>query len=167
LLKAYAGLPKAAKERSALVMAGGKGWGGNLSKIIGQLELGSHVHMMGYVEETVLDVLYTRAMFLAMPSLYEGFGLPIVEAQAYGLPVLAGNNSSMPEVTGDAGILVDATNVCSIQHGLEKMIMDDEFRIDLASRARTNAARFDWDSSARQLMDVMEIAIQIRQGVVS
>jgi glycosyltransferase involved in cell wall biosynthesis len=91
-----------------------------------------------------------------MPSLYEGFGLPLVEAMAHGTPVLTANNSSMPEVAGDAGLLVDALDVDSIKNGLSTLIGDKAIRDKLASNTKKNAARFNWDQSARQLVSVFE-----------
>jgi len=111
-----------------------------------------------------LATLYANAQFLAMPSLYEGFGLPLVEAMAHGTPVLTANNSSMPEVAGDAGLLVDAQDVGSIANGLNQLITNKELRKKLAENAKSNAARFNWDESARQLVTVFEKTISARRA---
>jgi len=109
LLKAHAGLSTNLKEKAMLVIAGGHGWGDlQLAKMIEDLNISSSVLVTGYIDETALAALYAKTMFLAMPSLYEGLGLPIVEAMSFGKPVLTSNNSSMPEVAGNSGLLVDA-----------------------------------------------------------
>ena len=168
LLAVYASLPESVKEDAMLVIAGGKGWGGvDLQEIISRLDIGKHVRLLGYVDEPTLATLYANAQFLAMPSLYEGFGLPLVEAMAHGTPVLTANNSSMPEVAGDAGLLVDAQDAGSIANGLNQLITNEELRKKLAENAKSNAARFNWDESARQLITVFEKAITARNSLLS
>ncbi len=165
LLTAYSRLPASLKDRAMLVVVGGKGWGGvNISELVSELGLVNHVRILGYVDEPALAALYANAQFLAMPSLYEGFGLPLIEAMAYGTPVLTSNNSSMPEVAGDAGLLVDALDTDSIESGLNQLIIDESLRASLADNAKKNAARFDWDESAKQLVTVFEKAISVRKS---
>jgi len=165
LLSAYARLPEALKMQTQLVVAGGKGWGGvNLQGMVTHLNLDKYVRLLGYVDEPTLAALYANARFLAMPSLYEGFGFPLVEAMAYGTPVLTANNSSMPEVAGDAGLLVDAHDVGSISNGLEQLISNDEILRGFSSKSKKNASRFNWDESAQKLMSVFETAISSRNG---
>jgi len=165
LFSAYARLPEAIKKQAKLVVAGGKGWGGvDLQSMVARLNLDKYVRLLGYVDELTLAALYANAQFLAMPSLYEGFGFPLVEAMAYGTPVLAANNSSMPEVTGNAGLLVDAHDIESISNGLELLISDDEIRRGFSSKSKANALRFNWDTSAQKLLTVFETAISIRNG---
>ena len=148
-----------------LVIAGGDGWGGvNISDTVDKLGLKNHILLLGYVEEANLGVLYANAQFLAMPSLYEGFGLPLVEAMVFGTPVLTSNNSSMPEVAGDAGLLVDALDVTSIEKGLRKLIGEDNFRVKLALNAKKNASRYNWGKSARKLVSVFEKVIALRNS---
>ena len=163
LLMAYSHLPDVLKDQSILVIAGGKGWGGvDIIDMVASLGIGKYVRILGYVDEATLSSLYANALFLAMPSLYEGFGLPLVEAMVHGTPVLTSNNSSMPEVAGDAGLLIDALDVESIKQGLEKLIINPNFRKALASRAVDNAARFNWDAAAVQLISVFESVISER-----
>jgi glycosyltransferase involved in cell wall biosynthesis len=157
LLLAYAKLAGAHKEKAILVIAGGKGWGDvNLKESIVSMGLENQVKLTGYIDEQALATLYSNALFLAMPSLYEGFGLPIVEAMSFGTPVLTSNNSSMPEVVGKGGVLVDARSIDSISLGLQKMISDNEFRGGLAANAKESASRFDWNQSVRQLVTVFK-----------
>jgi glycosyltransferase involved in cell wall biosynthesis len=165
LLQAYAALPETTRQRFLLVLAGGQGWRlGDLKGHIAELQIESSVRLTGYVSDADLAQLYSRARFLAMPSLYEGFGFPIIEANAMGIPVLTSNTSSMPEVAAKAGILVDPNDVQSIRNGLESLATDDVLHARLADNARPNAARFDWTESARQLERIFEKAIAKRRS---
>lgn len=165
LLAAYSRLPEPTKAQCMLVIAGGKGWGGvNIDDMVADLSLLSHVRVLGYIDESVLAALYANAEFLAMPSLYEGFGLPLIEAMAHGVPALTANNSSMPEVAGDAALLVNALDVEAIENGLNQLIINEKLKSELAGNAKRNASRFDWDESAKQLVGVFEKAISIRES---
>lgn len=164
LLQAYASLAPTVRNTLNLVIAGGKGWGNeDLASLVRSLNLTDSVVLTGYVSDQDMAALYTHAAFLAMPSLYEGFGLPLVEAMSFGIPVLTSSRSSLPEVAGDAGVLVDPEDVASIASGLSKMIDDQKFRDSLAMRAKLNAARFSWESAAQEMMDIFGEAISIRK----
>ena len=165
LLTAYSNLAQSVKDQAVLVIAGGEGWGGvNIHDAVDSLGLRGNVHLLGYVDEPTLVGLYANAQFLAMPSLYEGFGLPLIEAMAYGVPVLTSDNSSMPEVAGNAGLLVDAKDVNSISDGLDQLITNKELRSRLAANAKINADRFSWDESADRILAVFENAISVRRS---
>lgn len=163
LLIAYAKLPNEIKQKANLIIVGGKGWGGvDLENEILRLELSEYVSLLGFVNDVELAYLYNSALFLAMPSLYEGFGLPLLEAMSFGTPVLTSDNSSMPEVAGEAGLLVNANDVSSIKDGLERLISDDELQEKLAGKTKTQAAKFDWDKSAHGMLVVFEEVISVR-----
>ena len=102
-----------------------------------------------------LQCCYPRSR-LFEASLYEGFGLPLVEAMSRGVPVLTSNTASMPEVAGQAACLVDPVDQNSIQQGLEKMLLDSEYRARLAKYAKPQAAQFNWSRSAELLYQVFE-----------
>jgi len=160
LLQAYSNLADEVKNRALFVIAGRQGWGGcDLDNMIGLLGLRRHVVITGYVNEKTLAMLYANTMFLAMPSLYEGFGIPLVEAMKFGKPVLTSNNSSMPEVSGDAGFLVDPLDVDSITYGLTQMIENTDLRCKLAENAEKNASRFNWHESAAELISLFEKSV--------
>ena len=164
LLEAYASLDEIVRKQSLLVIAGGKGWGNvDLVSLVHSLDLSDAVRLTGYVSEEKLSTLYAHARFLTMPSLYEGFGLPLVEAMSFGVPVLTSSCSSLPEVAGDAGILVDPHNTNSIASGLLQMLKDDALRNELADRAKENAARFSWINAAREAMEVFCEAVDVRK----
>lgn len=157
LLEAFANASKILNYPMTLVIAGGPGWGDlDFQKKINILGLQDHVCMLGYISEMQLSALYQSAFFLAMPSLYEGFGLPIVEAMARGCPVLTSNCSSMPEIAGNAGILVDPTNVASIEAGLVKLMTNKDLRKMLANNALICASRFSWDFTATATLSLFE-----------
>jgi Glycosyltransferase len=106
------------------------------------------------VSDGELDVLYRGADVFAYPSLYEGFGLPVVEAMARGVPTLASNVSSLPQVAGDAALLVDPTDVSEIAEGLARLLTDRAFAADLAQRGLQRAATFTWAATARATLGV-------------
>lgn len=163
LLEAYSSLDSQVRGQYKLVIAGGKGWGNeDLASLVRALNIYDSVILTGYVSDQELATLYSHAVFLAMPSLYEGFGLPLVEAMSFGVPVLTSSRSSLPEVAGDAGILVDPEDVASIASGISKMFNDHKFRDSLAMRAKTNAARFSWKKSSQKMMNIFNEALSIR-----
>lgn len=164
LLKAYAKLPKDVRAAGLLVIVGGKGWGGvNVPAMVQELGITDNVRIIGYASEEVLSTLYAHALFLAMPSLYEGFGLPLAEAMAMGTPVLTSNCASMPEVAGSAGLLVNPMNIDHISQGLLTLLTDDHLRRQLAEQARLNAARFSWERAAEQTLTIFDEAIETRR----
>jgi len=87
-----------------------------------------------------------------MPSIYEGFGLPVIEANNAGRPALVSTNSSMPEIGGDSALLVDAFSTQSISLGLRRLIEDHDFREELSAKAPSNAQRFNWEIAASSLV---------------
>lgn len=148
-----------------LVLAGGVGWGdADLAALVRQLKLESRVRLIGMVDDARLATLYRHAQCLAMPSLYEGFGLPLLEALAQGTPVLTSNTASMPEVAGDAAVLVDPLSVESIAEGLGRMLGDPELRARLAAEAPRQAARFSWTRAAEETLRVFEEAVEARRA---
>ncbi len=166
LIAAYASLPAATRSRCKLAIAGGKGWRmTDVAKIIAKAELGENVVLLGHLSDVELGHLFAHARFLAMPSLYEGFGLPIVEANVFGVPVLTSNRSSMPECAGQAGHFVDPTDIASIAAGFSDLVLDDTLHQRLANAAKANAARFDWRRSAQALVAVFERAVAERKRV--
>jgi glycosyltransferase involved in cell wall biosynthesis len=165
LVEAYASLPSAARARARLVIAGGLGWGReDLAGTIARLGLRDRVVLAGYVDDGTLSTLYANALFLAMPSLYEGFGLPLLEAMSLGTPVLTSACSSLPEVAGESGLLVNPLEVQSIAQGLAALLLDDPLRQGLAAKSRSAAAGFSWDKTARETLAVFDEAIAARRA---
>ena len=161
LLKAIAIAKAEGGEAKKLLIAGGKGWRHTaINTLIEKYGLSDCVQALGYVSDAKLATLYQGARFLTMPSLYEGFGLPIIEAGSYGVPALTGNVSSMPEVAGKAGLLVDPHNPDDIARGWQRLWNDDALHAGLSSHARENAARFSWSKTVDEMLALFEEVIE-------
>lgn len=138
-----------------LVLAGGKGWlyDGIYGKVQ-ELGLDKQVIFTKYIPSEDMNPLMCGALAFVFPSIYEGFGIPPLEAMACGVPVLASNAASLPEVTGDCAVTCDAFSEESIAEGLARLCDDGELRKDLSERGRKRAELFTWDSSAEKLYNV-------------
>lgn len=144
----------------SLVIAGGKGWLDTpIYETICAERLESTVIFLGYVDDFDLPALYSSAAVFAMPSLYEGFGLPVLEAMACGTPVVTSTVSSLPEAAGNAALLVDPTSVDAIADALQKLLTDSSLRETLVSRGTKRAAEFMWKRTARQLESAFKLAL--------
>ncbi len=152
LLHAYATLPPSVPP---LVLAGGQGWGNNpLAAVIEQLGLRERVRLIGYVPDEFLPALYSGAEFFVYPSLYEGFGLPVLEAMACGTPVITSNVSSLPEVAGNAAVLVNPKDVRSIADAISIVWQTPELRQRMRIEGLAQAATFTWQRTARETIAV-------------
>jgi glycosyltransferase involved in cell wall biosynthesis len=124
------------------------------------------VRFLGFVPIEVLRIFYDAAKIFVFPSLYEGFGLPPLEAMAHGTPVLTSNTSSVPEVVGNAAVLVNAENVFEIMRAMLRVLLDKPLRERLKLRGYEQVKKFSWDESARQILAVYgEVAGKARGGV--
>jgi len=119
-----------------------------------QLGLFDHIHICGVVEKGILAELRKAAHALCYPSLYEGFGLPPLEAMSAGIPVLASNSSALPEITGDAACLVDPMNVDDIAQGLNKVVFDQEYRQNLIRLGYKRIERYSWLEAASKYANI-------------
>jgi glycosyltransferase involved in cell wall biosynthesis len=138
-----------------LVIAGGKGWLEDpIYENIRANKMEKHVHFIGYADEVDLPTLYSAAYCFAFPSLYEGFGLPVLEAMACGTPVITSNVSSLPEVAGDAAIMIDPYDIDALNHALQQLLDDQALYQTLIKKGLERARLFSWDNSARQLRDI-------------
>jgi glycosyltransferase involved in cell wall biosynthesis len=154
LLEAY----RALRNRDAeikLVIAGRKGWRQEefFRKLL-KTGLEHDIVFTGFVPDQDLPAVYTMADVFAFPSLYEGFGLPVLEAMACGTPVVCSNTSRLPEVAGNAAVLVSPQDVRGWIEALNKILKSDELRTDLHQRGLRQAAGFTWESTARKTCDV-------------
>lgn len=137
----------------SLVLAGGKGWlGSGLERQIAECGLNGRVTLTGYVGRRELSVLYRRAMAFAYPSLYEGFGLPPLEAMAHGIPVIVSACSSLPEVVGDAGIQVNPASTEELAAALLQVASSGSLRDQMRAKGIARAALFSWDRCAEQTL---------------
>jgi glycosyltransferase involved in cell wall biosynthesis len=136
-----------------LVIAGRAGWayGDALQKIVSE----PGVRYLGHVDEPTLAALYDSASVLALPSLYEGFGLPLLEAMARGLPAVVGSTGALPELAQGAAVAVDAESVDSIASGLERLLADESLRLRLGAEGRRRAGDYTWKGAASKTMEAL------------
>jgi glycosyltransferase involved in cell wall biosynthesis len=136
-----------------LLIAGGRGWGkSGIDRLLKDHE--ADVEWLGYVSDERLEDLYRRAKALVYPSLYEGFGLPVVEAMNLGCPVITSDRSSLPEVAGDAALCVDPESGAAIADAIRRLLTDAELRDELAVKGLRQASRFSWDRCAEETVAV-------------
>jgi glycosyltransferase involved in cell wall biosynthesis len=141
-----------------LVLAGKAGW--QSDQILQAAASNEKVHILGAVSEADKSTLLKFATCLVFPSLYEGFGLPPLEAMAVGLPVIASNTSSLPEVVGDAGLLVDPLDTKGLAAALAKVAGSKELRDQLSARGQERAAQFNWHNTAKLTYEVFKDCVE-------
>ncbi len=152
LLDAYAALLRQSRPVAPLIIAGGASPdAGPWIERIGREPLKDHVRYTGYVEHEKRESLYAGARALVLPSLDEGFGLPVLEAMSAGVPVVTSNRGSLPEVVGTAGVLLDATDVSAWADTLERLTTDAPWLSSLGSAGLERARAFTWQRSADEL----------------
>jgi glycosyltransferase involved in cell wall biosynthesis len=157
LLKAYADLAPVQQQACPLIVAGRLGW--STAKIVTELmplERTGVVRRLDYVTNDDLPLLYQLAWAVLFPSLYEGFGLPALEALASGVPLLTSQTSSLPEVVGEAALLVDPIKIDSIKDGLRRLLTDAKLRAELAKRGPAQAEKYTWAKTATALRVAVE-----------
>ena len=139
-----------------LVLAGKKGWlYDDLFAQVERMGLAGRVLFPGYVDDADLPALLSGALAFVFPSLYEGFGIPVLEAGACGVPVITSNTSSLPEVAGDAALLVDPHDVDAIAEAMTRLVTDEALRNELSRRGLANVRRFSWEKCARETLAVL------------
>jgi glycosyltransferase involved in cell wall biosynthesis len=161
LLRAYARLRADLPDAPPLVIAGGSGWlYDEVFALYEELRLGQAVLWYGPVDPEDLPALYSGARVFCLPSFYEGFGLPPLEAMACGTPVVVSNRASLPEVVGDAALLVDPNDVESISAALRHVLTDARLAAELRERGLARAALFNWEQTARQTLALYEQTLE-------
>jgi glycosyltransferase involved in cell wall biosynthesis len=159
LIKAFYKLKKSKLEHK-LVIVGGKGWKySQIFDLIEELKLQKDVIFTDYVSDEDLVKLYNTADLFVYPSLYEGFGLPPLEAMACGCPVITSNTSSLPEVVGDAGIMIDPNDINSLTESMHKILTNKEIREDMSRKSLERAEMFSWKKTANETWNVYEDAL--------
>jgi len=155
LLDAWQALRASVREQFDLVIAGPEGWhsGATMARLRAP---GAGLRYLGYVPEPDLAGITAGATVFAYPSLYEGFGFPVVQAMAAGVPVITSNLSSLPEVTGGAAQLIDPRSVAELSAAMDRLLTSPATRAQLASAGRTQAHRFCWEQCARRSMEFFE-----------
>lgn len=155
LIEAYAEFVKNTDNPPNLVLAGGKGWlYDSIYAKAEKLGIEKHVIFTKYIPSEDINALMCGAVAFVFPSIYEGFGMPPLEAMACGVPVLTSGEASLPEVTGDSAVIVDAYSVNSIAEGLERIYSDRNLRERLSREGSERAEKFTWEKSAEILYKV-------------
>lgn len=145
------------KGDTKLVIVGKKGWMyDHIFSKVKKLNLESRVIFTDFVPETDLPALISGAKLYTLPSLYEGFGIPVIEAQSCGTPVVVSNTSSLPEVVGESGIKVDPNSTISIKQGIEKVLTSPTLASELRQKGFKNALKFSWQKCATETLKVLE-----------
>jgi len=146
LLDAYDGLRRSGADAPPLVLAGAPGW--HARQLLARIDHHPAVRRLGYVPEAHLPALYRAATLFVYPSLYEGFGIPVLEALSCAVPTIASNVSSIPEVAGDAAVLVDPGDTLALRSALSTLLSDERLQAELRERGPRQAARFSWTRTA-------------------
>lgn len=155
LMLAYKALEKILRDEYHLILVGAQGW--NNDEIVDEIKsLSQWVHYSGFVSDEELAKLYTNATLFVYPSIYEGFGIPPLEAMACGCPVIASNASTLPEVCGDAAIYVDPMNIHIIKETIMQVLNDADLQRDQIAKGLEHAKKFSWEKSAQEHLDVFE-----------
>jgi len=155
LVHAYALLSKELQDKYHLVIVWTHSFlADELSDQIEKLHLTNNIHFLKSVPNDDLVVLYGAASLFAFPSLYEGFGLPPLEAMACGAPVIASDNSSIPEIVGDAALLFNPENAEDISSVMKRVLMNDSLRFSMGEKGITHATTFSWDKCAQETVAV-------------
>lgn len=157
IIEAYEQLPLEIKNKNALIIVGQNGWETDelLSKIK-QLESAGHGKWLDYVEDTEVLALLQSSIALVYPSLYEGFGLPIIEAFASQCPVISSNTTSIPEVAGDAALLVNPLLIDEISHAMQLLATDIHLREILVEKGIAQVKQFTWEKSIQKHLEIFE-----------
>ena len=158
LIDAYADLDHSVRNSHHVVIAGGmRPYLDRLKRLAAAKGVNRFFHFLGYVPDSHIAALYQEAFALVFPSLYEGFGFPVLEAMACGCPVICSNTSSMPEICSDAAYYVDPTKKESLTGAMAKLSFDPELRLQLKARGVQRAATFSWEQTAAQIKNLIEL----------
>ncbi|KHO61984.1 Glycosyltransferase [Thermoanaerobacter sp. YS13] len=155
IVRAFNNILKKANHDVILVIGGKKGWMyDEIFKTVKELRLENDVLFLGYVPIEDMPALYSNAISFVFPSLYEGFGIPPLEAMSCGCPVIVSNTSSFPEVVGNAGILVNPLNIEEISDAMYRIYCDNNLREDLKQKSINRAKEFTWESAAKKMINI-------------
>jgi len=162
MLKAYARLKAQTGQTFPLVLAGGPGWlMQGFAEFIQELGLTQDVIRLGYVNNAELQWLYQNCYAFLYPSLFEGFGMPVLEAMTLGAPVIVSNRSSLPEIVESAGLLVDPFQEESIVNAMHQLVTGQANRELLQQQSLTRAREFSWQTAAQQVHDLYKQVVQL------
>jgi glycosyltransferase involved in cell wall biosynthesis len=155
LIEAYYGLVASGLTKYKLIIAGKKGWYyKEIFNKVKQLKLENEIIFTGYFPNKDIPYLYNAARCFIYPSLYEGFGLPVLEAMACGCPVITSNTSSLPGVAGDAAVLIGPKNIGEITSALKKVLVDSLLRESMIQSGFKQAKKFSWENTAEEIKEL-------------
>jgi glycosyltransferase involved in cell wall biosynthesis len=166
LLKAYALIKKIHSDYYLVITSGLDRDVKGLIELTKSLDIDKNVIFTGYVSQDALRVLYCQATLFVLPSLYEGFGMPILEAMACGTPVVASNTSCIQEVAGDAAVLVEPTDVNTLAASIRRILKDRETRESMWSKGFVRAKLFSWEKAARETLQVYKDTAVLNERIV-
>jgi len=155
LLRAYEQARRANRLSASLVLAGGTEWGGKTLDLLESLTFKRDIIVTGFVPDEELPALYTGADLFVFPSLYEGFGLPVLEAMAYGKAIVVSKGGALPEVVGSAGIRVDSDDIDAFAEAIAHVLEDTRRRESMEQASLAQAEKFSWEASATALACLM------------
>lgn len=159
LLLAYEKLPTKISDNNSLLIVGAKGWQNKeINDTVNRLKQSNKLVQFpsNYVSDQDLPALYSGAKIFVYPSIYEGFGIPPIEAMACGTPVISADNSSLPEAVGDAAITVDANSINDLSNAMSQLIKDKDMQTSLIKKGYKQINKFSWDDSAKKIIDLLK-----------
>jgi len=164
LIQAYILLRQREATNARLIIVGRSGWqGSQIQKLALNSPYADDIIFTGYLDDAVLAALYRKCAVFVYPSLYEGFGLPVLEAMACGAPVITSNLSSLPEIAGDAALFVDPYSVAQISAAINQVLSNDALREELIFRGLRRASRYSWERTVQETLAVYERAVQAQK----
>lgn len=153
LIAAFAALPEATRASHTLILVGKRGWEDDI--IIKKAKTVPHVEWKQYLSDEECEALFRSATVFAFPSLYEGFGMPLLDAFRHCVPVLTSDRGSLKEVAGDAALLINPESVDSIRDGLQRLLTDSDLREELVNKGKKQAALFSWKRTVDLFLGVL------------
>jgi glycosyltransferase involved in cell wall biosynthesis len=157
MLEAYSRLGKEVMVRVQFVCVGSDEWGLNIEEITQNLNIEKYVIIRRNVSNKVLASLYDKALFLVMPSLYEGFGMPLIEAMYFGTPAITSDRPPMRDIVGNTGILVNPKHIDSIKQGMQTLLFDYSLVVELGISAKERSKSYSWNKSARDFFKLLGV----------
>lgn len=161
LIKAYAQLSEQLKQNYPLVITGAKGWlNSDIYPLVQDLKLEKYLHFTGYITQEEMPLLYSQSSLFVYPSLYEGFGLPVLEAMACEVPVITSNISSIPEITGENGaILINPNNDEELSNKIKEVLESSILAENLAKNGKLQSEKFSWENCAKETLKIYQSLI--------
>ncbi len=161
IMEAYAKLPQEIRDEYTIKVVGASGWNtGQTFKTLKRLGLENRISFLGFQDDEALRRLYNQAAAFLFPSLYEGFGIPILEAMACGCPVITGNTSSMPEVAGQAALLVNPEKHDELSNAMERIVSEPKLWASLRKAGLEQVKKFSWEKTTARTLEVLHAAGQ-------